>query len=55
MDKLLKKTIEHILDNEIDKWPPECPIFAFQPERPYYYPKSSEFEEKTVETEILRI
>ncbi len=35
VDKLLKKMINRTVQQEIDKWPPDCPFIAFQPERPY--------------------
>lgn len=34
INKLAEKVIGRIIQHEIGKWPPDCPLLAFQPERP---------------------
>lgn len=34
IDKVLKKTVEHMVDTELYGWPPQCPTFLYQPIRP---------------------
>lgn len=34
VETLMKKAVNHMVDTELDGWPPQCATFLYQPVRP---------------------
>lgn len=34
VETLMKKAVNHMIDTELDGWPPQCMSFLYQPVRP---------------------
>lgn len=34
IERIMKKTIKHVVDTQIYEWPPQCSAFLYQPIRP---------------------
>lgn len=34
IERIMKKTIKHMVDTQLYEWPPQCSAFLYQPIRP---------------------
>ena len=34
IERIMKKTIKHMVDTQLYEWPPQCSAFLYQPTRP---------------------
>lgn len=34
LDRIIRKTVTHMVDTELYVWPPACAVFLYQPVRP---------------------